>query len=1136
MRRFGWLLRRLTEWAGIQAGTSSARQELITQLRVTRLEERRVLHADVASTQQLIVDAGAAANDGQADTFRIERAADELQISVNGELVSKTPLEQFDAITIRGSLDDDRVIADFQGGDPFTHADLLVDGGAGGHNSLQLTGGSAVESVHHEISQPESGRLEINSANPQTQIKYQSVQTIRDLLTAEVRDFRFVGDTNHVSLADADQPGDDLSRVSWTAAVAADPALLITFDNPLGALSIEVAGAPHESDSVEVVGLDSGFDADLGIQGAVHSWVMFNGATDVGSGDVHVTSGRVEVNDTISTAAAAVHMRAVDELTITDSGLIQNPGGVVEVQAVSIAHEGSIVAAGGHVTLDSGDVGVTSVSGLIDVASTDAEATGGTVHVLGMHVGLFDEARIEASGIAGGGVVLIGGDYQGQNPHIRNAQRTFVGSATAIRSDAIAMGDGGRVIVWADEWTRFHGSINARGGADGGDGGFAEVSGKQSLVFGGTTDLTASRGQMGTLLLDPVDIVIEGGVTNAGGGAGTDDDLPTINFNDAPIAGTTTVTEAGLEAQATNIVLQAQNSITVSGTFNQDSNGEGTGSIVRLRDGVSLTMDTRNALGDGSGGIDLTAGGTIGVEFQTTGNADIDIRAASDGGAAGTAPLRVGRLTTRDSITGPTGSITLRAEGAVVVDGPLTTGNVMTTGDASGSISIISDTATITVNDDLITGDAIVPDAAGISTATTGDIDLMALAGISGAGSLTTGSAQVDAATADAVDTATSGSITVNVTGTGDVGLSGAPGLGIGSATVVNNTTNDVAMTGNITVIADRVNNGTPGTALQITFGAATGAQTNTAGTLSATTDGGPAGAGEVVIAATTGDIVLANNAIDTGTGGDVSLIAAGTIRTSQGNDGTAEITSSTNAYDVSLTADSIGVDAASADSALQILGVDALTATLSLTSTGAGNVNVDELTTAMFLNLEVDAQTQDDKTYIIGLVGDGDQTFAHAGGTMLTIATGGIAFGTNDRNFTLAQAGSDITLQDNAIDAGSGNVSLTSTGGSINVTATNGTPEITTNSAVDLAATTGIGSAMTLELAAMTIAADNTTSGDVDLSNTFATDVFVTSLTTAGGGIIRFEQSGGGNVDFGTVSTTTDGSPAAGEDDSTLR
>ena len=82
-----------------------------------------------------------------------------------------------------------------------------------------------------------------------------------------------------------------------------------------------------------------------------------------------------------------------------------------------------------------------------------------------------DQAEIDASGRNGGGQVLVGGDYQGQNPDIRNSRMTYFGAQASIRADATQSGDGGKVIVWADETTRAYGAISARGGARGGGGG-----------------------------------------------------------------------------------------------------------------------------------------------------------------------------------------------------------------------------------------------------------------------------------------------------------------------------------------------------------------------------------------------------------------------------------------------------------------------------------------------------------------------------------------------------------------------------------------------------------------------------------------------------------------------------------------
>ena len=140
---------------------------------------------------------------------------------------------------------------------------------------------------------------------------------------------------------------------------------------------------------------------------------------------------------------------------------------------------------------------------------------GGSVHVFGERVGLFDRSIITARGAAGGGEILIGGDYRGLNPAVRNAWRTFVAPDAILNADAIASGDGGKVIVWADDVTRFNGTISARGGPQSGDGGFVETSGKQSLLVGNSArvDTRAPAGRVGRWLLDPKNIIVQTGGT-----------------------------------------------------------------------------------------------------------------------------------------------------------------------------------------------------------------------------------------------------------------------------------------------------------------------------------------------------------------------------------------------------------------------------------------------------------------------------------------------------------------------------------------------------------------------------------------------------------------------------------------------
>src|SRR6187397_2832613 len=83
------------------------------------------------------------------------------------------------------------------------------------------------------------------------------------------------------------------------------------------------------------------------------------------------------------------------------------------------------------------------------------------------------------------------------------ARRTLVESGATLTADAAEKGNGGTVVVWADEVTAFYGTLTAKGGASGGNGGSAEISGKEGLAFDGVVDLTAVAGKLGSVLFDP---------------------------------------------------------------------------------------------------------------------------------------------------------------------------------------------------------------------------------------------------------------------------------------------------------------------------------------------------------------------------------------------------------------------------------------------------------------------------------------------------------------------------------------------------------------------------------------------------------------------------------------------------------
>ncbi|MCH8313673.1 MAG: filamentous hemagglutinin N-terminal domain-containing protein, partial [Nitrospinae bacterium] len=249
----------------------------------------------------------------------------------------------------------------------------------------------------------------------------------------------------------------------------------------------------------------------------------------------------------------------------------------------------------GTIILRGGDAGLVDVSGTLDASGLDSGETGGTIHVFGDRIGLFGSALLDVSGDTGGGTVLVGGDYQGLGA-FPTADETFVGRDVSIFADAISSGHGGRSIFWSNRRMRFFGSVYARGGREWGDGGFIEVSGKEELFFDGWADTSAPNGLMGTLLLDPEDIIIaDGSGASASGGT------------------TFTIFEETLEnlSPNTNIELLANNSITLNDLADNLLNLNISGSVTLIAVNGAITfLDTNDKI-RAVRNINLTAGGNL---------------------------------------------------------------------------------------------------------------------------------------------------------------------------------------------------------------------------------------------------------------------------------------------------------------------------------------------------------------------------------------------------------------------------------------------------------------------------------------------------------------------------------------------
>lgn len=203
------------------------------------------------------------------------------------------------------------------------------------------------------------------------------------------------------------------------------------------------------------------------------------------------TGGSVANSGVIS--AAQVELKAAGG---NPYALAINAGG--SISAVSIDN------VGGRIILNAKS-GTTQVDGALAARNGDR---GGSIEVTGQHVRLTGQASLDASGSAGGGTIHVGGGYQGKEAQLQNAESLTVAAGARLNADAGTQGDGGRIILWSDGHTAYQGHLSARGGSAGGDGGFAEISGKKTLDYRGSIDLRAPAGKAGTLLLDPTDITL----------------------------------------------------------------------------------------------------------------------------------------------------------------------------------------------------------------------------------------------------------------------------------------------------------------------------------------------------------------------------------------------------------------------------------------------------------------------------------------------------------------------------------------------------------------------------------------------------------------------------------------------------
>jgi len=399
-------------------------------------------------------------------------------------------------------------------------------------------------------------------------------------------------------------------------------------------------------------------------------------------------------------------------LTPLDLPALLTYGGETHATDLSVGVDGSVRLISTDTLLPT-EVGNVVVSG--SVLADSKAGVGGQIAVLGDRV-IATDAYLSASGTLGGGNLRLGGDYQGLGP-LFTAQRTFVGNDVVMVADAISSGDGGRVIVWADDSTQYFGSISTRGGETAGNGGFVEISGKQNLTFQGTVDSDAPQGMAGTLLLDPATIFIVPGDLG-----GNDSDLTDgiINATDGPGGGGEGtefyISEGALLSISgdTNIFLEATEEIVIE---DFSGNGlrfrQGTGSVTLSAPRRVTMQNTNDSIIAPQRPIEITSSRiTLGDinNAPTTAAAnggDVTI-SATTGYFSPNENIVVGDITTAGNVTNNNGSVNLTANDGITT-GNITTGNPSNSnaGERGGDVTLTSLNDKAIATGDIETRDAV---------------------------------------------------------------------------------------------------------------------------------------------------------------------------------------------------------------------------------------------------------------------------------------------------------------------------------------------------------------------------------------------------------------------------------------------
>jgi fibronectin-binding autotransporter adhesin len=334
--------------------------------------------------------------------------------------------------------------------------------------------------------------------------------------------------------------------------------------------------------------------------------VLNEGTVDVGSGTIVLAAAGdiyAQAISNVGTLSASTQSGNAGQIKLAAAdGVIANTG---SIEAKSGSAAGGVVSADGKAIVNLGAIDVTGAEG----GQVALNATS--------RLGQFGTIKADGTVADAGEIDLWAGELD------------VVGDGSVTTANAGLNGNGGQIRVLADMEAGFAGlepgaTLQAKGGAESGDGGFIELSAHNFQTWA-DIDVSAGNGDAGTFLLDPLNITItntayhaNNGTSYEGTGPGTVP--PNAIFPDFTNSGLLFGTDAGLTDTVAsgyvdhlldagnNVILQAKEDITINNLTSGPPNYPiqwGTTADLVLQAGQNITIgpfSSSSFIGCGGGG------------------------------------------------------------------------------------------------------------------------------------------------------------------------------------------------------------------------------------------------------------------------------------------------------------------------------------------------------------------------------------------------------------------------------------------------------------------------------------------------------------------------------------------------------